>query len=69
MQLKKQKCCSKLFQHVQELTASQSLRQRVVGVLTETHIWKRYWHLKYFRLQETAVLRWPCNPGLCQMIF
>lgn len=33
-----------------------------VGVLTETHIWKRYWHLKYFRLQETAVLGWPCDP-------
>lgn len=39
-----------------------------VGVLKETHIWKRYWHLKYFRLQETAVLGWPCHPYLCQMI-
>lgn len=35
-----------------------------VGVLTETHIWRRYWHLKYFRLQETAVLGWPCLPPL-----
>lgn len=34
-----------------------------VGVLTETHIWKRYWHLKYFRLQETAVLGRPSDPS------
>ncbi len=35
----------------------------VVGVLTEAHIWKRYWHLKHFRLQETAVFGWPCRPS------
>lgn len=26
-----------------------------VCVLTETNIWKRYWHLKHSSLQETAV--------------
>lgn len=31
-------------------------------VLTDTDIWKRYWHPKYFRLQETAVTMLPYDP-------
>lgn len=27
-----------------------------VGVLTETHIWKRYWHVNCFGLEDTAGL-------------
>lgn len=38
-----------------------------VGALAGPHIWSRHWHLKYFRLQETAVLGWPCRPPQCRM--
>lgn len=34
-----------------------------VGVLTDD-IWKIYWHLKYFRLRETAVIMRPYNPSV-----
>lgn len=38
-----------------------------MGALAGPHIWSRHWHLKYFRLQETAVLGWPCRPPQCRM--